>query len=191
MVCNADGISTVFRDDKTFPFARMSYGFAQKLFGLTEKQTMDLELQQRHQELFMPLLLAHEKVATLIQQFDSHLRTIWPREVQKLGVDGKLDTEGVIVDLDLWIYKIMFESSGKMFFGETWPTDDEFFEDCRIYCDGTYSFLKYPPFMIRNAMEARERYHRRMVKMFTNGLVNPSDLISERMRVRQLSNEWD
>ena len=187
VVCDPDGISAVYRDDKNFPFAKISYGFAQKLFGLTEKQGKDMELQQRHQDLFTPHLLAHEKVATLIKQFDSHLRTIWTREVQKLNLNGELDGQGVVVDLDLWIYRIMFESGGKMFFGETWPSDDDFFEDCKTFDDGAYSFFKYPPFMIPEPMKARERYFRRMARMFKDGLVNPSDLIGERMRVCHFS----
>ena len=183
IVCDPDGIQAVFRDDKTFPFFKMSYGFAQSLFGMTEKQGNDADLQQVHHKVFTPNLFAQEKVTSLIQQFNSHLQTIWIRELKRLDVDGKLSNEGVVVDLDLWIYRIMFESGGKMFFGETWPTDDDFFNDCRTFDDGTYTFFKYPHFMIRKSVEARERYYKRMLAMFKNGLVNASDLVKERLRV--------
>ena len=183
IVCDPDGIQAVFRDDKTFPFFKMSYGFAQSLFGMTEKQGNDADLQQVHHKVFTPNLFAQEKVTSLIQQFNSHLQTIWIRELKRLDVDGKLSNEGVVVDLDLWIYRIMFESGGKMFFGETWPTDDDFFNDCRTFDDGTYTFFKYPHFMIRKSVEARERYYKRMLAMFKDGLVNASDLVKERLRV--------
>ena len=183
VVCDPDGIQNVYRDDKTFPFFKMSYGFGKLLFGMTEKQGNDRALQQAHYEVFAPNLFAQEKVKTLIQQFTFHFQTIWIREVQKLNVDRKLSKEGVVVDLDLWIYRIMFESGGKMFFGETWPTDDGFFNDCRTFDDGMYTFFKYPQFMIRNSVEARDRFRERMLAMFKDGLVNASDLVKERLRV--------
>jgi len=183
VVCDPDGIQLVFRDDKTFPFFKMSYGFGQVLFGMSKTQGNDGDLHQAHFEVFAPNLFAQEKVKTLIQQFALYLRTIWIREVKKLDVDGKLSTEGVVVDLDLWIYRIMFESGGKMFFGETWPTHDDFFNDCRMFDEGMYTFFKYPPFMIGKSVEARERFRKRMVAMFKDGLVNASDLVKERLRV--------
>ena len=183
VVCDPDGIQVVYRDDKTFPFFKMSYGFAPTLFGITKRQENERVLQQAHHEVFTPNLLVQEKVTSLIQQFNSHLQTIWIREVKKLDVDGKLSKEGAVVDLDLWIYRIMFESGGKMLFGETWPTDDEFFNDCRTFDEGTYTFFKYPHFMVRKSVEARERYNKRMTAMFKDNLVSASDLVQERWRV--------
>ena len=66
IVCDPDGIQAVFRDDKTFPFFKMSYGFAQSLFGMTEKQGNDAALQQAHYKVFTPNLFAQEKVRSFI-----------------------------------------------------------------------------------------------------------------------------
>ena len=70
-----------------------------------------------------------------------------------------------------------------MFFGETWPMDDEFFNDCRTFDDGFYSFFNYTHFMIRKSKQAREGYRQRMMAMFQAGRVDPSDLLKERMWV--------
>ena len=74
--------------------------------------------------LYIPELLAQGKVHEIIQEFSKNLECALQREIASLDCDGQLTWNGVVVDLDSWVYRIMFDGSGKTLFWETWPTDE-------------------------------------------------------------------
>jgi hypothetical protein len=107
------------------------------------------------------LLLPQDIVASLIKEFNSNLQPILAEAIAKLDVDGKLSKDGLVVSLDVWLRRIMFECSGKTLFGQTWPTEDEFYNDYCIWDEDMYMILKnYPYIFTRRAILARERYSR-------------------------------
>lgn len=183
----AQGIPTILKQHKIYDAFFSTRSFATILFGVTQKQIEDAQLQKESFDLFHPHLLASEAVNALMDVFTANLETTMVRETQKLNVDGQLDKEGVIVDLDVWVHKILVEVTGRTLFGETWPFDDEFLNDLRIWDNDIFSLLKgYPAFLIPKAMASRERYYTRILKMLQEPLVNPSKLIEERIKVMPL-----
>ena len=178
------GIPTVYRNFKVFQFSLLSNHIDIVLFGLSEKQAKDTDLYKAHIEKLAPNLLAQNMVDGLVEAFSNNLKPVLAREIQKLDVDGQLGRDGVIVDLDVWLKKIMFESSGKALFGETWPIEDSFIESYAQFDEQVYEIVKeYPYFLVRKALQGRERYYRRVLEMFQQPLVNPSNLIQERLKV--------
>ena len=177
------GIPTIYRNAKAFTIAALAFHFDVLLFGLPPSQAGDKKLYKANLDTLAPLLLAQDMVDILITEFNANLQPILAREISKLNVK-KLDHEGVVVDLGLWLKRIMFQASGRTLFGETWPDDDDFFGDFCTWDDYVYSIIKnYPYFMTRKAILARERYFERLVTMFQHGLVNPSKLVKERIKV--------
>jgi hypothetical protein len=178
------GIPAVYRNPKTFTFEALANQFDIALFGVSEKQAKDKELYKAQFNLISPLLLAQEIVTSLIKEFNSNLQPILAEAIAKLDVDGQLSKDGVVVPLDVWLRKIMFECSGRTLFGQTWPTDDEFYTDYCIWDEDMYRILKnYPYIFTRRAILARERYFQRFAKMFKEPFVNASKLIQGRLRV--------
>jgi hypothetical protein len=178
-----DGIPTIFKSNKIYDsFSSRTRAVA--LFGISQEQIEDPQWQKETFDLFPPYLMANEVVSSLLDQFTSNLKTTMSREIQKLNGEGQLDKEGVVVDLDGWIRKVLVEVTGRTLFGETWPSDEDFFNDICIWDNGIYSVLKgYPSIFTRDAMAARERHYSRLLKMLQEGLVNPSKLIEERLKV--------
>jgi len=185
VVCDSvNGIPSVYRNFKTFPFSVLANHFDIILFGVSEKQAKDTALYKAHFDRLAPSLLAQNMVDRLIENFNMNLQPILAREIHKLDAGGQLSRDGVVIDLDAWLKKIMFECSGKALFGETWPSEDQFFEDYSQWDSGIYDILKgYPNIMTRKAVQARERYYKRLVEMFRKPLINPSKLIEERVEV--------
>jgi hypothetical protein len=178
------GIPTVHRNFKVFQFSLLSNHIDIVLLGLSEKQAKDTDLYKAHIEKLAPNLLAQNMVDGLVEAFSNNLKLILAREIQKLDVDGQLGRDGVIVDLDAWLKKIMFESSGKALFGETWPIEDSFIESYAQFDEQVYEIVKeYPYFFVRKALQGRERYYQRVLEMFQQPLVNPANLIQERLKV--------
>jgi hypothetical protein len=178
-----DGIPTIFKSNKVYDRFFSTRTHATALFGVTQEQIEDSQLQKESFELFHPYLMATEAVNTLMEVFTSNLKTTMSREIQKLNGEGQLD-KGVVVDLDVWVRKVLVEVTGRTLFGETWPSDDDFFNDLCTWDRDIYSVLKgYPSIFTRNATAAREWYYSRLLKMFEEGLVNPSKLIDERLKV--------
>ena len=179
-----NGIPAVYRNFKTFTFHILSYTLDTILFGLSEKQAKDESLYKDNLNVLAPNLLSQDAVGALIKSFNDNLQPILSREVKKLNVDGQLSREGVVVDLVEWTRKIMFEASGKALFGETWPNDDSFLDNFVQFERGIYDIIKrYPSFMTRKAIRARERYYHQLVDMFRKPLVNPGTLIPLRLKV--------
>lgn len=179
-----NGVPAVYRNSKTFSFEVLTNHVDTVVFGLSEGLGANVPLYKACQQILVPYLLSQDMVDALIKDFNANLSLILTREIQKLNVDSKLSKDGVVVDLDMWIKRVMFEASGRTLFGETWPTDDEFFNDFVAWDDGIYRMLKgYPSIMMRKALWGRERYYERLVMVFDEGLINPSRLITERIKV--------
>jgi len=179
-----NAIPAVYRNFKTFTFSILSNNFDIVLFGVSEKQAKDEALYKDNLTALAPNLLSQSAVETLINKFNKNLQPVLSREVEKLDIEGQLSKEGVVIDFIQWLRKIMFEASGKALFGDTWPSDDSFLDDFVGFENGMYDILKrYPSFMTRSAINARERYYHRLVEMFQKPLVNPGPLIPERLKV--------
>jgi Cytochrome P450 len=180
-----NGVPTVYRNSKAFSFTALTNHVDIVVFGLSKEFAAHAPLYKACQQILVPYLLAQEMVDALIQEFNVNLAYILTREIQKLNVDDQLSTDGIVVGLDAWVKRVMFETSGRTLFGETWPVDEEFFNDYIAWDNGIYSMLKgYPSIMMRKAISGRERYYERLVKVFEKGLINPSRLITERIKVR-------
>lgn len=184
VVCDINsGIPSIFKGSKIFSVTRSSRVFLRRLFGISGRVLDDHQLDHATRALFGPFLLAQAEVDRLVTKFNLNLRPILIREIKKLDTE-KLSKDGVIVDLDTWIQKIMFECNGKTLFGETWPSDDAFFEDYRIWDDGVYSLIKnYPFFWTRKSKLARERFNGRLLSILKKPLIKASDLVEERLKV--------
>jgi len=185
VICDPiSGIPTVYRNPKTFTFSVLANQFDIALFGVDEKQAKDDVFYKAQLDLIHPYLFASDAVAVLIKNFNNNLQSILPREIKTLDPEGKLATEGVVVDLDRWLKKLLFECSGRSFFGPTWPSDDEFFNDFYAWDQDVYSILKnYPSFMTRKAVQARERYYQKLEDMFLGPDFAPAQVILERVKV--------
>jgi hypothetical protein len=178
------GIPSVYNREKTFCFSAVSRGFGLRFFGQSEKMLDHTEYEAANRALFVPLLLAQDQVNILITEFNKNLQSIILREIKELQRQGKFGENGQSFSMDTWICKVMFECSGKTFFGETWPKDEKFFQDWKTWDDALYPILKgYPSIFTRKAMLARERYYEQLVDMFKRPLVGPSKLIRAKVEV--------
>lgn len=178
------GIPSIYKRDKTFSISAVNRGFGLRYLGRPEKIINDVEFDTASRALLVPLLLAQDKVDLLITEFNKNLQLTLLRKVDELQRKGQFGENGQSFSLDTWILRVMFECSGKTLFGETWPDDDKFFEDWKIWDDALYSMLMgYPSIFTRKARMAREHYYERLLNMFKRPLVRPSALISERMEV--------
>jgi Cytochrome P450 len=185
IICDSiNAIPTIYRNFNLFGFSVLQQYFDMVLFGDSEKHAKDVKMHRASIDKLAPNLLAQDMVDDLVKTFDINLQSILSRETAKLNVDGQLDREGVVVDLHVWVRKLMFECSGKTLFGETWPTNDEFCEDYYQFEDGVYEILKgYPYILTRKAVQARERYYQRLVEMLRKPLVKPSRVVSGKLEV--------
>jgi len=192
IICDSiDGIPAVFRNFKTFPFSVLSTHIDIRLFGVPEKQAKDDVFYKANLDRLAPNLLAQTSVETLIKAFNTNLQVILPAAIRKLDVDGNLKQDGIVLDLDVWLRKIMFECSGRTLFGETWPSGDGIFNDYTEWDDGIYDIVKgYPSFLIRKPILARERFYHRLLEMLRKPLVNPNPLILERLKVLFRKDKW-
>lgn len=178
------GIPSIYKRDKIFCVSAVNDAFGSRHLGRSEKSTNDTEYHQNSRALFVPLLLAQDKVDVLVTEFNKNLQPILVREIEKLQRLGCFGGNGTGVEMDIWIQRVMFECSGKTLFGKTWPDDEQFFNDWKMWDDAMYSLLKgYPRIFTRKAVSARERYYARLLQMFKQPLVSPSDLTVERMKV--------
>ena len=185
VICDSiDGIPAVFRNFKTFPFSVLTTHIDIRLFGVPEKQAKDDVFYKANLDRLAPNLLAQASVETLVKAFNTNLQVILPAAIRKLDVDGNLKRDGIVLDFDVWLRKIMFECAGRTLFGETWPSGDGIFNDYTEWDDGIYDIVKgYPSFLIRKPILARERFYRRLLELLRKPLVNPNPLIPERLTV--------
>ena len=180
----AQGIPTVYKDHKTYSMSTVEQAFSGRVLGMSQREVNDTEFGVVTRATFVPLLLAQEKVDGLMAMYNKALHVCLEREIKRIDKEGDLNGKGVVVDMIALVRRIMGEASGKALFGETWPEDDEFFKDYETFDNGIYPLLKkYPSIFTRKTIEARERCHHRIVKLFQQPLVNCSELIEERVKV--------
>ena len=196
VVCDAfSGIPSIYKDGKSFSISAVTEAFGARVYGQSEKALKDAELSTAIRALFIPLALAQDKVDSLMIQFNLNLQKILLRETKKLDPGRQLSNDGVIVNLDTWLKAIMFECSGMTLFGDTWPSDSEFFNDFCEWDNGLYLLLINAPYIfIRKTKAARERYYGRLLQMLKAPLINASDLVKERIKVispiRRTNQSW-
>lgn len=182
------GIPSVFNREKTFSVQALIFSFGTRYLGRLEKTIDDRKYNETIRTLFASSLLAQDKVDTLTTEFNRHLQSILGHEIEKMQSSAKLGENGTAVEVDSMIQRIMFHCTGRTVFGETWPSDEEFFNDWKAWDSALYMMLKgYPSFFTRKAVSARERYYRRLLKMLKEPLINPSQLVLERLNVIPLS----
>jgi hypothetical protein len=179
-------IPLVYRNYKQFPFSVLANHVDIILFGVKEKHAKDTILYKANLDRVAPNLLALEQVEKLLYVFNENLIPVLKRHVGP-GICPAVrsdPTAGIEVDLDNWVRRVMFECSGKAMFGATWPEDDAFYEAFCGWDKGTYDIIKeYPWIFTRKAIQAREEYYRRLLKIFEEGLEGPSRLVLERVKV--------
>ena len=112
---STNGIPTVYRNFKVFPFTLLTNHVDIVLFGVSEKQAKDVDLYKANLDKLAPNLLAQNMVDALVERFSNNLRPTLGREIQKLDVDGNLGKDGVIVDLDAWLKESCLKVAGKPF----------------------------------------------------------------------------
>ena len=178
------GIPSIYKKDKTFSDWALRISFGTRLFGRSKDVITNLEYENAVHPIFVPFLLAQDKVDALNMEFQKNLQPILLREIEKLKHGGQFGQHGTGVKMEVLVQRVMFECSGKTMFGETWPEDEEFFNDWKAWDDGMYMMLKgYPSIFTRKIVLARERYYGRLLKMCKQPLVKPSELVLERMKV--------
>jgi hypothetical protein len=133
----------------------------------------------------VPYLLPQDKADALVIKFKATLQDVIRREITKLDRGGRLSKERAVIEMDTWVKAIMFECSGKTFFGDTWPSDDsEFFNDFYEWDAGLYPLLvNSPSIFTRKTEAARERVYGRFLQILKAPLKNESELVREKIKV--------
>jgi len=135
-----------------------------------------------------PFLSQPNRVMDMTRNFVRYLSEIYDRELPHWIERGILTEQGMQVDLKNWWYRWMFEAAGKALFGETFPTEESFFDDYECFEDKFGEFMmKFPDFLIRKNVAARNRFRKRMSEFFEKGLVNESPFVRARIEVFSLS----
>ena len=185
VVCDVfSGIPEIYKNNKVFSISALTKSFGSFVIGMPEKMFEDDRLERAVAGMFGPLFLAPDRVEQFVHHFSNSLRPILARETKNLDCDGMLAHDGVVVNLDKWLRRIMFECVGKTLFGETWPSDDDFFNDYLVWDEGGYSLMKrYPSFLTSKIIAARERYYKRILDTLKQPLVRPSEIVQERLKV--------
>jgi hypothetical protein len=129
VVCDpVAGFPAVYKNHKIFSMSVLFLIFGIRMFGHSEKMLNDTDYQEAIFATLVPLLLAQDKVDVLITQFNTNLRRLLAQEIKRFHCDGQVNKDGVIVNFDTWLDRIMFECSGKTLFGDTWPSEESFFQ---------------------------------------------------------------
>jgi hypothetical protein len=174
----------IFREHRTFAFSSIIDHAEMLLFGLPANQAADPVLRKETLASLNQHILSQNSVDILMGNFGVHLRNILSRRLNELNVDGKLSTEGVVVDMSTFITQILFECTGKTLFGNTWPTDDNLMNDVIIFDHYFPMFVKGYPYMFqRKGILARERILQRIVEILEQPLVQPSEYVANRKEV--------
>jgi hypothetical protein len=174
----------IFREHRTFAFSSIIDHAEMLLFGLPASQAADPVLRKETLASLNQHILSQSSVDVLMENFGAHLCGVLSRRLNELDVDGKLSTQGVVVDMARFITKILFECTGKTLFGNTWPTDDNLMNDVIIFDHHVPTFVKcYPYIFQRKGILARERMLERLVTILDQPLVNPSLYVANRKEV--------
>jgi hypothetical protein len=110
VVCDPiQGMPAVWKNHKVYSTSPFRNEFGMSLFGMSLKHVNDAQLFHANQDLFVPHLFASDAVGPLIDSFKSNLQTILVRETKKIDREGELNKEGILVNFERWIHRIMFE----------------------------------------------------------------------------------
>lgn len=175
----------IFREHRTFSFTHIIDQAESRLLGIPAMQAEDPILRKESLLGLKEYILSQKSVDILMEKFDNTLRGALSRELNKLNTKGILNTEGVVLNMSRFITKLLFESTGKTLFGDTWPVDDGFIDDVIVFDQYAPMLLKNFPYIFkRKGISARERILQRMVKLLEQPLVNPSEYVAHRKEVR-------
>jgi hypothetical protein len=127
-------------------------------------------------------------VDEIMARFNTVLQTALMRQLHNVDMDGKLDKDGVVVDMRDFISRIVIESAGKAFWGDTWITDDDLIEDILTWDNHVPSIVKgMPKVFTKRGMMARERVLHRLEMLLEGQLIHASSFVEEVKRVIGLS----
>src|SRR5436190_20080775 len=99
------GIPSIYKRDKTFCISAVNRSFGLRYLGRPEKIINDTEYEAATRALFVPLLLAQDKVDILITEFNKNLQPIILREVNELQRKGQFGENGKPFSMDTWILR--------------------------------------------------------------------------------------
>lgn len=175
----------IFREHRTFNFSTIIDHAEMILFGMPTSQAVDPVLRKETLASLNQHILSQKSVDILTEKFGAHLRSVLSKRLNDLDTDGKLNTDGVVLDMCTFITGVLFECTGKTLFGDTWPSDDSLMSDVITFDEYVPRLVKcYPYIFQRKGILARERILQRLVKLLDQPLVNPSDYVANRKEVR-------
>lgn len=177
------GIPAVYRNSKVFSFSEWERHAEIAIMGLSKDIANNRSMMTDLWATLSPYLSQPAKVMDITRSFVRHLTEIYHRELPnwiELGITG----EGMEVDFKHWWYRWMFEAAGKALFGDTFPTEKEFFDDYECFEEKFGEMMMmFPGFLIRKNLNARKRFRKRMSEFFAQGLVNESEFVRARINV--------
>jgi len=183
------GIPAVYKNSKTFSFHEWEKHAEIAIMGLPHEIGNNKAMMTDLWATLATHLSQPAAVMDITRAYVRQLSTIYERELPGWIERGILSEEGMEVDWIHWWYRWMFEAAGKALFGETFPTDDEFFDDYEIFEKNFGELMmNFPQFLVRKCVNARTRFRQRMGKFFAEGLVNESPFIRARLEVRSFVN---
>jgi hypothetical protein len=178
------GIPAVYRRSKTFSFSEWEKHAEIAIMGLDRKIADNKAMMTDLWATLAPYLSQPNRVMDITREFARHLSEIYDRELPRWIERGILTEEGMQIDFKNWWYRWMFEAAGKALFGETFPSEESFFDDYERFEEKFGEFMmKFPEFLIRKHIAARKRFRKRMSQMFERGLVNESPFVKARIQV--------
>jgi hypothetical protein len=127
-------------------------------------------------------------VDEIMVRFNKVLQTALMRQLHNIDMDGRLDEDGIVVDMRDFISRIVIECAGKAFWGDTWITDDDLIEDILTWDRHVPSIVKgLPNVFTKRGMMARERVLHRLEMFLQKQLIDASSFVEEVKRVIGLS----
>jgi hypothetical protein len=177
------GIPAVYRNSKTFSFHEWEKHAEIAIMGLDRSIADNKPMMTDLWATLAPYLSQPNRVMDITRSFVRHLSEIYERELPAWIEAGVCDG-GMVVDLKHWWYRWMFEAAGKALFGDTFPTEKEFFDDYETFEEKFGEMMMmFPSFLIRKNLNARKRFRQRMSEFFAEGLVNESEFVRARINV--------
>ena len=186
------GIPAVYKNSKTYSFHEWEKHAEIAIMGLPRGIANNKAMMT---DLWATLAvhLSHPSaVMDITRAYVRCLSEVYERELPRWIERGLCSEEGMEVDWIHWWYRWMFEAAGKALFGETFPTDEEFFDDYEIFEKNFGELMmNFPQVFVRKCVNARTRFRHRMGKFFAEGLVNESPFVRARLEVHFLLKNMD
>ena len=178
----------IFRDHRTFTFQRIIDTIEIAWFGVPQNLATDPVIRKASLSSFGHHIVTQTGVDEIMARFNTVLQTALMRQLHNVDMDGKLDKDGVVVDMRDFISRIVIESAGKAFWGDTWITDDDLIEDILTWDNHVPSIVKgMPKVFTKRGMMARERVLHRLEMLLEGQLIHASSFVEEVKRVIGLS----